>query len=65
VNGFTLYADLLSRVKIVVEAKDLDRAVEIVVENARTGSIGDGKMFVSTIEEGVRVRAGEKGKEAI
>jgi nitrogen regulatory protein P-II 1 len=67
VNGFTLYADLLPKVKIeiVVEAKDLDEAVKVVVENARTGSIGDGKIFVSTIEEVVRVRTGEKGKEAI
>jgi nitrogen regulatory protein P-II 1 len=67
VNGFTLYADLLPKVKVevVVEAKDLDRAIDIIVENARTGSIGDGKVFVTNVEEVVRVRTGERGKEAI
>ncbi|MBN1583208.1 MAG: P-II family nitrogen regulator [Anaerolineae bacterium] len=67
VNGFTLYADLLPKVKIeiVVQAEQLDRVIEVIVENARTGSIGDGKIFVSDIEEVVRVRTGERGKEAI
>lgn len=67
IGGFTLYADLLPKVKIemVVEARHLERAIEVIVENARSGSIGDGKIFVSNIEEIIRVRTGERGKEAI
>jgi nitrogen regulatory protein P-II 1 len=67
VNGFTLYADLLPKVKIelVVEAAQLDKAIGVIVENARTGTIGDGKIFVSDIEDVVRVRTGERGKEAV
>jgi nitrogen regulatory protein P-II 1 len=67
VNGFTLYADLLPKVKleIVVEANELEKVLEVIVEHARTGTIGDGKIFVSSIEDVVRVRTGERGKEAI
>lgn len=67
VNGFTLYADLLPKVKIelVVQTENLDRAIDIIAENARTGSIGDGKIFVTNIEQAVRIRTGERGKEAI
>jgi len=67
VNGFTLYADLLPKVKIeiVVQAAELDKVIEVIVENARTGTIGDGKIFVSDIEDVIRVRTGERGKEAI
>lgn len=67
VNGFTLYADLLPKVKleVVVQAEQVEKAIEIIVESARTGTIGDGKIFVSNIEEIVRVRTGERGKEAI
>jgi nitrogen regulatory protein P-II 1 len=67
VDGFTLYADLLPKVKLelVVEAQELEKVLEVIVENARTGTIGDGKIFVSNIEEVVRVRTGERGREAI
>jgi nitrogen regulatory protein P-II 1 len=43
----------------------VERAVEAIVNAARTGRIGDGKIFVSTIEEVVRIRTGERGEEAI
>ena len=66
-HGFTLYADLLPKVKIeiVVQAAELDKVIEVIVENARTGTIGDGKIFVSDIKDVIRVRTGERGKEAI
>lgn len=67
VGGFTLYADLLPKVKVevVVKAEDLPRAIDIIAETARTGSIGDGKIFVSNVEEVVRIRTGEAGPDAI
>jgi nitrogen regulatory protein P-II 1 len=43
----------------------VERAVEAIVAAARTGRIGDGKIFVSNIEEVVRIRTGERGNEAI
>ena len=50
------------------EVKDdeaLDSAVSAIVKSAKTGKIGDGKVFVSTIEEAVRIRTEEKGKAAV
>ena len=66
-DGITLYAGLLKKVKIevVTEAENVEKVIEIIIEAARTGEIGDGKIFVSNIEEVVRVRTGERGKEAI
>jgi nitrogen regulatory protein P-II 1 len=52
-------------VKIVVENDHLDRAVEAIIKAARTGKIGDGKIFVSTLDDVIRIRTGEKGKDAI
>ena len=43
----------------------LERAVEAILQAAHTGRIGDGKIFVSTIDEAIRIRTGEKGAEAI
>ena len=43
----------------------VERAVEAIVNAARTGRIGDGKIFVSSIEEVVRIRTGERGEEAV
>ena len=43
----------------------LERAVEAIQQAAHTGRIGDGKIFISTVEEAIRVRTGEKGKDAI
>lgn len=67
VNGYTLYADLLpkTKVEVVVEDERLEEAIDVIVENCRTGSIGDGKIFVSNVEQIVRVRTGETGEEAI
>jgi len=50
---------------VVCEDSVVERAVEAIVNAARTGRIGDGKIFVSSIEEVVRIRTGERGEEAI
>jgi nitrogen regulatory protein P-II 1 len=43
----------------------LERAVEAIIRSARTGRIGDGKIFVSSVEEVIRIRTGERGEDAI
>jgi nitrogen regulatory protein P-II 1 len=43
----------------------LDASIEVIVETARTGKIGDGKIFVSSVERVIRVRTGEEDEEAI
>ncbi len=53
------------KLEVVVDDASLDTALDIIVETARTGKIGDGKIFVSNIDEVVRVRTGEKGKQAV
>jgi nitrogen regulatory protein P-II 1 len=66
-RGNTYVVNLLPKVKIEVIVPD-DRAeevVEIMLEAARTGEIGDGKIFVSTVEEAVRIRTGERGEAAL
>jgi nitrogen regulatory protein P-II 1 len=59
--------DFLPKVKIEVIVDDilLPQAVEVVRRAARTDKIGDGKIFVSTIEEALRIRTGERGVEAV
>jgi len=49
----------------VMEDSMVERAVEAIQQAAHTGRIGDGKIFVSTIDEALRIRTGEKGKDAI
>ena len=53
------------KIEIVVEAAWVDKVVEKIQEAAYTGKLGDGKIFVLSVEKAVRVRTGEKGKEAI
>ncbi len=66
-RGAEYVVDFLPKVKIelVVDDPMLERAVEAIQHAAHTGRIGDGKIFVSTIDEAIRVRTGEKGKDAI
>jgi nitrogen regulatory protein P-II 1 len=66
-RGAEYVVDFLPKVKIEVVCEDdvVERAVEAIVVAARTGRIGDGKIFVSNIEEVVRIRTGERGNEAI
>ena len=53
------------KLEIVIEAERVEEVIEIIVETARTGSVGDGKIFVLPIEETVRIRTGERGKGAL
>jgi nitrogen regulatory protein PII len=53
------------KVEIVVDSFVLNEAMTLIQEKARTGSIGDGKIFVSPIEQAIRIRTGESGKDAL
>jgi nitrogen regulatory protein PII len=66
-RGAEYQVDFLPKVKmeIIVEAEIVDKVVEVIVEAARTGKIGDGKIFVLPVEQVVRVRTGETDSEAI
>jgi nitrogen regulatory protein PII len=50
---------------VVIADMDLDMVVETIAHTAKTGQVGDGKIFVSTLEEAVRIRTGETGDCAI
>ncbi|PWU19660.1 MAG: transcriptional regulator [Verrucomicrobia bacterium] len=66
-RGSEYTVDFLPKVKLEVVIPDdkLDEAVMVVVRAAKTGKIGDGKVFVSHIEEAVRIRTEEKGAQAV
>jgi nitrogen regulatory protein P-II 1 len=66
-RGAEYVVDFLPKVKIEVVMEDsmVERAVEAIQHSAHTGRIGDGKVFISNIEEAIRIRTGEKGKDAI
>ena len=66
-RGAEYVVDFLPKVKLeIVLADDLvDAAVEAIRKAAQTGRIGDGKIFVSTVEEAIRIRTGETGSDAI
>ena len=53
------------RLEVVVEDALVERVVEAIANAARTGRIGDGKIFVSNVEEAIRIRTGERGSDAI
>jgi nitrogen regulatory protein P-II 1 len=53
------------KIEIVVEDNQVDMVVDKVVQASRTGEIGDGKIFISPVEETIRIRTGEKNLEAI
>ena len=66
-RGAEYVVDFLPKVKLEVVLEDqlVERAVEAIEQAARTGRIGDGKIFVSVIEEAIRIRTGETGSEAV
>jgi len=66
-RGAEYVVDFLPKVKleIAVDGESVDKAVEVIVNAANTGKIGDGKIFVSTLEQVVRIRTGETGTDAI
>ena len=51
--------------QIVVRDVNLQKTIDALVESARTGEVGDGKLFITTIEESIRIRTGEKGDESL
>lgn len=53
------------RVEVVVAAGDADRVVDAIVEAARTGKIGDGKVWITPVDSVVRIRTGERGDDAL
>jgi nitrogen regulatory protein PII len=53
------------KIEVVVDDDAVERAIEAINSAARTGKIGDGKIFVSTVEQAVRIRTGETGSEAL
>jgi len=64
-NEYTV--DFLPKIKVEFVLGDtaVSAAVEAILKAARTGKIGDGKVFVSSVEEAVRIRTGERGQEAV
>lgn len=66
-GGETVTVDILPKTKVEVVVPDtaVERVIEAIIRSARTGNIGDGKIFVIPVEEAVRVRTGERGDVAV
>ena len=66
-RGAEYVVDFLPKVKIEVAIAEtsLDQVIEAITKAANTGKIGDGKIFVSAVEEAIRIRTGETGSEAV
>ena len=66
-RGAEYVVDFLPKIKleIVIDDSLAERAIEVIQKAAHTGRIGDGKIFVSSVEEVLRIRTGEKGTEAV
>ena len=66
-RGAEYVVDFLPKIKleIVITDEMVDKAVEAIVEAANTGRIGDGKIFVLPLGESIRIRTGERGKDAV
>ncbi len=66
-RGSTYTINLLPKVKIelIMLDENLDKVVDIIADTARTGEIGDGKIFVYNVEDAIRIRTSEKGARAV
>ena len=66
-RGAEYVVDFLPKVKVevVVADKLMDQAIEAIIKSARTGKIGDGKIFVTTVEQVIRIRTGETDEAAV
>jgi nitrogen regulatory protein P-II 1 len=53
------------RIEVLVDDKDLQSIVDTIVNAANTGSIGDGKLWVTSVEQVIRIRTGERGHDAL
>lgn len=66
-RGSDYRIDLLpkTRLELIVNDEDTQKVVDTIVKTAQTGDIGDGKIFISSVEEVVRIRTGERGDNAV
>ena len=66
-RGAEYVVDFLPKLKleIIVDAAHVEMVTDVIARTARTGKIGDGKIFILPVEEVIRVRTGERGKEAV
>ena len=66
-RGAEYVVDFLPKIKVEVIVGDsiVEQAIEAIIKSARTGKIGDGKIFVSSVEQVIRIRTGETGEEAV
>lgn len=66
-RGEKYKVELLPKIKIetVVKDQDAERITKVIVDNAKTGEVGDGKIFISSIDNAIRIRTGEKGEAAL
>ncbi len=66
-RGAEYVVDFVPKVKVEIVVNDelVESVVKVIMEKAKTGNIGDGKIFVSPVENAIRIRTGEQGKEAL
>jgi nitrogen regulatory protein P-II 1 len=66
-RGTEMFLSVLPKIKmeLVVDDSDCDRTIKTILEYTRTGEVGDGKIFVTTIDEVIRIRTGERGAQAL
>jgi nitrogen regulatory protein P-II 1 len=66
-RGSTLTVNVRPKLKLEVVVDDTDKSVvvETILKHARTGDVGDGKIFVSTVDEAIRIRTGEEGEDVL
>jgi len=66
-RGERFKVEFLPKVKIEIVANDSDaeRIVSTIIDNARTGAVGDGKIFISDVKDAVRIRTGDRGEQAV
>lgn len=66
-RGAEYVVDFLPKVMVIIIVEDtmVERVIEAITNAARTGRIGDGKIFVTSVEQAIRIRTGEKGSDAI
>jgi nitrogen regulatory protein P-II 1 len=66
-RGRDYKVDLLpkTRLEIIVNDEDAEKVIEAIVKTAQTGDIGDGKIFISPVDDVVRIRTGERGQKAV
>ena len=66
-GGPAVEMDMLPKIKVeaVVADADTEKVVRVIVETARTGAIGDGRIFITPVVEAIRIRTGERGEESL